>query len=119
MENPEKVPYKLNHSSKQSFPEKFFETVFINNGLIFEKEYHVSTYWLDFCFNKKFYVEIDGEQHYLDKRIVKHDKVRTTRLMELGFKCIERVRWSEFQKMDKNGQREFINILVKKIKNVF
>ena len=61
LENPEKVPYKLNHSSKQSFPEKFFETLFINNGLIFEKEYHVSTYWLDFCFNKTFYVEIDGE----------------------------------------------------------
>lgn len=118
-EHPEKVPYKLNHSSKQSFPEKFFETVFINNGIVFEKEFYVNGYWLDFCFNKTFYVEIDGEQHYLDKRIVKHDKVRTTRLMELGFKCIERVRWSEFQKMDKNEQKEFINILVNKIKNVF
>ena len=116
---PEKVPYKLNHSSKQSFPEKFFETVFINNGIVFEKEFYTNGYWLDFCFNKTFYVEIDGEQHYLDKRIVKHDKVRTARLMELGFKCIERVRWSEFQKLDKDSQKEFINILVTKIKNVF
>lgn len=119
LENPEKVPYKLNHSSKQSFPEKFFETVFINNGIIFEKEFYANGYWLDFCFNKKFYVEIDGEQHYLDKRIVKHDKVRTARLMELGFKCIERVRWSEFKKLDKDRQKEFINTLVNKIKKVF
>ena len=118
-EHPEKVPYKLNHSSKQSFPEKFFETVFINNGIVFEKEFYANGYWLDFCFNKTFYVEIDGEQHYLDKRIVKHDKVRTTRLTELGFKCIERVRWSEFQKLDKDGQKEFINKLVTEIKKCF
>lgn len=116
--NPDKVPYKLNHSSKQSFPEKFFETVFINNGIIFEKEFYANGYWLDFCFNKVFYIEIDGEQHYLDKRIIEHDNVRTTKLMELGFKCIERVRWSEFQKLDKDGQKEFINTLVDKIKKV-
>lgn len=119
LEHPEKVPYKLNHSSKQSFPEKFFETVFINNGIVFEKEFYTNGYWLDFCFNKTFYVEIDGEQHYLDKRIVEHDKIRTTRLTESGFKCIERVRWSEFQKLDKDGQKEFISTLVDKIKRVF
>lgn len=119
LEHPEKVPYKLNHSSKQSFPEKFFETVFINNGISFEKEFYTNGYWLDFCFNKTFYVEIDGEQHYLDKKIVEHDKIRTARLTESGFKCIERVRWSEFQKLDKDSQREYISTLVDKIKRVF
>lgn len=39
--------------------------------------------------------------------------------MEIGFKCIERVRWSEFQKLDKDQQKEFINSLVDKIKKVF
>lgn len=58
-------------------------------------------------------------RHYLDKRIAKHDKVRTARLMELGFKYIERVRWSEFKKLDKDRQKEFINTLVNKIKKVF
>lgn len=58
-------------------------------------------------------------RHYLDKRIAKYDKVRTARLMELGFKCIERVRWSEFKKLDKDRQKEFINTLVNKIKKVF
>lgn len=118
LEHPEKVPYKLNHSSKQSFPEKFFETVFINNGIVFEKEFYANGYWLDFCFNKAFYVEIDGEQHYLDKRIVEHDKIRTMRLAESGFKCIERVRWSEFQKLDKDSQKEYISTLIDKIKKV-
>lgn len=28
LEHPDKVPYKLNHSSKQSYPEKFFENFF-------------------------------------------------------------------------------------------
>ena len=119
LEHPEKVPYKLNHSSKQSFPEKFFETVFINNELVFEKEFYANGYWLDFCFNKTFYVEIDGDQHYLDKRIVEHDKIRTEKLSELGFNCIERVRWSEFQKLDKENQKEYITKLVNKIKTVF
>lgn len=118
LEHPEKVPYKLNHSSKQSFPEKFFETVFINNGISFEKEFYTNGYWLDFCFNKTFYVEIDGEQHYLDKKIVEHDKIRTARLTESGFKCIERVRWSEFQKLDKDSQKEYISTLIDKIKRV-
>ena len=45
------------------------------------------------------------EQHYADKRIVEHDKIRTTKLMESGFKCIERVRWSEFQKLDKTVKK--------------
>jgi len=118
LEHPEKVPYKLNHSSKQSFPEKFFETVFINNGISFEKEFYTNGYWLDFCFNKTFYVEIDGEQHYLDKKIIEHDKIRTARLTESGFKCIERVRWSEFQKLDKDSQKEYISTLIDKIKRV-
>ena len=33
IEHPEKVPFKLNHSSKKSYPEQYFEELFINEGI--------------------------------------------------------------------------------------
>ena len=67
------VPYKRNHSSKISYPEKYFMEVF--KELPVRYNYQVSRYQLDFAIpEKKVYVEIDGEQHYVDKRIVEHDK---------------------------------------------
>lgn len=116
VKNPEKVPYKLNHSSKQSFPEKFFENVLNNNKISFEKEKYACGYWLDFCFDGKYYIEIDGEQHYLDKRIVEHDKIRTENLSKNGFILLQRVRWSNFQKLTKEEKAEYIRQLISKIR---
>ena len=56
-------------------------------------------YFLDLANpKKKLYIEIDGEQHYNDSKVVEHDKVRTKRLEEIGWKCLKRVRWKDFQK---------------------
>lgn len=109
-EHPEKVPYKLNHHSKQSYPERYFEIIFNNDDILkqFEKEFPVGLYSLDFAIpNIKFYVEIDGEQHYLDKRIVEHDKIRTENLEKLGWKGF-RIRWSEYVKLKLEERQSII-----------
>lgn len=65
----------------------------------FIREYRIYLYSLDFASIKnKIDLEIDGEQHYLDKRIVESDKRRNKYLTDRGWKII-RIRWSEYQKM--------------------
>lgn len=93
------VPYKRNHSSKVSYPEQYFMEVFKELPGI-KYNYQVGLYQLDFAWpEKKIYVEIDGEQHYADKKIIEHDKIRTEKLNDLGWTCLKRVRWSDFKKL--------------------
>ena len=102
MEHPEKVPYVLNHHSKgDSYPEQYFKTLFENEQIEYKQNYYQNGYFLDFAWpEQKKYIEIDGEQHYVDPRIVKHDKKRTKKLNDAGWVCIKRIRWSEYQKLD-------------------
>lgn len=112
-EHPEKVPYKLNHHSKQSYPEKYFREVFDNDDLLKSaiSEYRIKLYSLDFAFpDIKFYIEIDGEQHYTDSRIVEHDKKRNLELEKMGWKSI-RIRWSEYNKKSLEEKQEFIKYI--------
>lgn len=107
--------YKLNHSSKVSYPEKYFMEVF--KSLPVKYNYQVGLYQLDFAIpEKKVYVEIDGDQHYTDKRIVVHDIERTQKLKELGWECIERVRWSHYKKLGPEEQKEYCNKLIDLLK---
>ena len=110
IEHPEAVPYKINHHSKQSYPEKYFRDLFDKDEILCKalSEYRVNTYSLDFAFPEyKIDIEIDGEQHYVDKRIIKHDEKRNSILSSLGWKCI-RIRWSEYQKLSLKERQEII-----------
>lgn len=115
-ENPDKVPYKLNHYSKgESYPEKYFREILENTNLIYEKEYCVSSYRLDFAFiDKAINLEIDGEQHYVDKRIVKSNNRRDEYLNKLGWEII-RVRWTSFKKMNNENKEIYITSLLEYI----
>ena len=95
--NPDKIPFKLNHSSKQSYPEQYFEKLFINENIPLKYHKQVGRYELDF-YNEDLmkYVEIDGEQHY-SEYMIQHDKERTLYLENLGWKGI-RIRWAEYKK---------------------
>lgn len=116
-EHPDKVPYILNHHSKgDSYPERYFKHILNLNNIIFEQNYYQSGYFLDFAWPEyKIYFEVDGEQHYVDSRIVEHDKTRTEKLNNIGWRCIERIRWADYQKFTKTEKIEFINELIKKI----
>lgn len=107
-ENPEKVPYRLNHYSKgESYPEKFWREVLTNANINFVQEKNVSIYRLDFAINETLDLEIDGEQHYVDKRILMSNQRRDEELRRLGWKVL-RVRWSEFQKLQDSARSEYV-----------
>ena len=113
--HPELIPYKLHHSSKESYPEKYFRELFEKEtieGIV--QEFPVGRYSLDFAIPSLMIdIEIDGSQHINDKRIIEHDKTRNKYLSDLGWKII-RINWSEWQKMSRQEKIEFIS----KLKNI-
>lgn len=112
-ENPDKVPYLLNHYSKgESYPEEYFDKIFKKNKLKYEKQLRISIYQLDFAFIENgINIEIDGEQHYVDSRIIESNKRKDSFLKDNGWNVI-RIRWSEYQKMNKNDKEKYINDLI-------
>ena len=114
-ENPDKVPYKLNHYSKgQSYPESYFEKWLLNEKISFISEKQISIYSVDFFINN-IALEIDGEQHYVDERIVKSNFYRDEYLLSIGIPTI-RVRWAHYQKLSDDGKKDYLNDLLSKIK---
>lgn len=117
-ENPDKVPYKLNHYSKgPSYPERYWKKVFDKVGLNYKEQYSIHTYQLDFALvNEKIDIEIDGDQHYLDERIIRSDIRRNQYLENLGWKVI-RIKWSDYKKLvDKQDRIDYIDSILKHIR---
>lgn len=110
-ENPDKMPYRLYHSSKESYPEKYFAKLFQKENITVERYLPVSIYELDFCIpDKKIDIEIDGSQHYSDSKIIESDVRRTKFLEEKGWDTI-RIKWSDYQKLDFEGKTKYISEL--------
>ena len=87
-----------------SYAEEYFNKIFLDA----EVQYRVDRYILDYAWkDKKVYIEVDGEQHYTEKGI-EHDKIRTEYLKNIGWTCIKRIRWIEFQKLTLKEKEEFI-----------
>jgi very-short-patch-repair endonuclease len=110
-EHPDKIPFKLNHSSKKSYPEQYFEELFINENIPLKYHKQVGRYELDF-YNEDLmkYVEIDGEQHY-QMHMIKHDNERNEYLKQKGWEGI-RIRWSEYKKMTNKEKENKIKEIV-------
>lgn len=109
MENPDKVPYLLNHSSKESYPEKYFTDIFKNEGIDVIKNFRIGLYELDFSIPiKKIDIEVDGSQHYNDKKIVVSDIKRTKYLESRGWTVI-RIDWAKYQKLSKESKYDYVS----------
>lgn len=114
--NPDKVPYLLNHSSKISYPERYFMFVFKKEKIDLEYHVQISRYQLDFCdLKQKKYIEIDGESHYVDNKTIKIDKERTEFLEKLGWKCF-RIRWKDYKKLNFDERKKKKN-KIKEVEN--
>lgn len=110
-ENPDKVPYKLNHSSKESYPEKYFQELFIKEKIEVDRYFHIGLYELDFCIlDKRIDIEIDGSQHIFDDKIVESD-IRRTKFLEENDWDVIRINWSEYKKMNFGEKSMFIKDL--------
>lgn len=117
-DHPEMVPYKLNHySKKDSYPETYFIELFKKESIDLKHHKDILCYELDFYnLENKIYFEIDGEQHYVDKRIVESDIRRNKALFEEGW-IGARIRWSTYQKLDTIQKHEIVNRLKQFIEN--
>jgi len=108
-ENPDKVPYLLNHYSKgMSYPEKYFEKLFRNEKIELTYHHRIGLYQLDFAdVERKLDIEIDGNQHNFDPRIVKSDIRRTNWLVSRGWK-VYRICWSFWQRKTREEKEEAV-----------
>lgn len=88
-ENPDKVPYKMNHSSKKSYLEILFENALIASNIIgWEYGFQHGIYEYDFAFIKeKIDVEIDGGTHNSEK-VKKIDARRDAFSISKGWQVI-------------------------------
>jgi very-short-patch-repair endonuclease len=111
-ENPDKVPYLMNHYSKSiSYPEQYFIKVFEKEKISLKHHKQINVYQLDFYNDtKKIYLEIDGDQHFLDKRIVASDKRRRKFLYERGWKEL-RLRWSSYKKLSLIERKKIVSTI--------
>lgn len=117
-ENPDMVPYKLNHySNGPSYPERYWKKILDKANIKYVEQYPIHTYLLDFALvEEKIDIEIDGDQHYLDPRIIESDKRRNEYLKNLGWKII-RVRWSDYKKLvDKQDRMDYVNNIINEIR---
>lgn len=109
LDHPDQVPYKLNHKHKETYPERYFKRIL--KGFVCQYRPDGTLYEIDFAnVEKQIAIEIDGEQHYVDKRIVEHDIKRTKILEDLGWKII-RVRWAHYSHLNKYQKIEIIKDL--------
>jgi len=88
-ENPDKVPYVINHSSKKSWPEEVFENALKSFGIkgwIYKHRHGIYEY--DFAFlDLKLDVEVDGGTHKTEK-VKKIDKRRDEFSRQQGWKVL-------------------------------
>lgn len=98
LENPDKVPYRLNHSSKESYAELTFRNLLEKNEISgWTQEYPMSIYQLDFAFvEKKIDVEIDGNTH-LAENVKEIDKKRDLYVKDQGWKVL-RIKASDLKR---------------------
>lgn len=115
-EHPDKVPYLLNHSSVESYPEKYFNNI-LKNKFEYERYLQISIYQLDFAFiNIGIDLEIDGEQHYNNEDIIKSNKKRDLFLIKNGWKVI-RIKWGDFKNLSFDNKEFFVKNLIDCLKN--
>lgn len=88
-EHPDKVPYKLNHSSKMSYPENIFKNALESANITgWVYNYQNGIYSYDFAFPElKIDVEIDGGTHTQEK-VKKIDERRDMFSRENGWTVI-------------------------------
>lgn len=107
LEHPDKIPYKLWHSSEVSYPEKYFKEVFKNENINLKYHLQIGLYELDF-YNEdtKKYVEIDGGTHY-KKNVKEIDKRKDNYLNSLGWLGI-RIKWDEYKKLSYEEKHKIV-----------
>lgn len=116
-ENPDKSPYIVSHKSRgETYPEKYFREWLEKENIPFQQEYRFKLYAFDFLVNERVDLEIDGNQHKNDKRIIEHDIKRDARSKDAGF-VVYRIMWSDYQKLNQGEKEKFLGELKEFLSN--
>lgn len=108
--HPDSMPYKKYHyTNGESYAEKYFREWMEKENIPFIAQQQLYIYTLDFVIGS-IDLEIDGEQHYHDNRIIESDKRRTEYIESQGFKVI-RIRWADYKKLSQEEQHEYLERL--------
>lgn len=76
---------------ESSYPEKYFEIVLTERGIVFDREFRVGRWFIDFALPTKIALEIDGRQHQDAERKLK-DAEKDAYLTSIGW-IIFRINW--------------------------
>lgn len=114
--NPEKVYYRLNHSSHENYAENYFKEILDSNSIKYVQNFYFHGYYLDFAFEDlKIDLEIDGAQHKNDPKIVERDITRNEVIQNSGWKII-RVFWPLWKCLTEEKKKAKVNLLVNALK---
>ena len=106
----------INRQKKnRSYAEQWLKEYIDNNcsDLNYKEDYPIKNYLLDFAWpEKQICIEMDGEQHYIDKKRYRSDKKKDKLLFKLGWKVL-RIRWKECL-LDKEQFKNIIYNFVEK-----
>ena len=107
LNNPDKIPYKVWHSSNISYPEQYFIDLFKKENINLKYHLQVGLYELDF-YNEdtKKYVEIDGSTHY-KKHVKEIDERKDNYLNSLNWTGF-RIKWDEYKKLSYEDKHKLI-----------
>jgi len=106
--HPDKIGWIINHSSKKSYAEKYFENIFEKENIDLKYHKQIGRYELDFYNDiSKKYIEIDGHQHTDTQYMINHDKERDLYLQNLGWIGL-RINWSQYKKMNFEDRHKMI-----------
>lgn len=88
-QHPDKVPYRVNHSSKESYAEKSFRLLLETHNIVgWQQEMQFGRFTLDFAFESlRLDVEIDGSTHELSN-VMSKDKIRDEYMEEKGWQVL-------------------------------
>lgn len=81
----------------RSYAEQWLKEYIDNNctDLNYKEDYPIKNYLLDFAWlEKQICIEMDGEQHFIDKQRFESDRKKDKALLDLGWKVL-RIRWKE------------------------
>jgi very-short-patch-repair endonuclease len=100
--------WKSRSGKSPSYPEKFFMKTLNSNGVHFEREFKVGTFFIDFAIHdKKIALEIDGKQHMEPDR-KERDERKDVYLRQNGW-AVVRIPWKSLNNQSgKDYMREQI-----------
>jgi len=113
--------YYWGKSGELSYPEEYFLKIFsspdfCNNNFL--HNYPFGSYKLDFAWvDSKLDIEVDGDQHYRFNERIESDIKRDKYCEDNGWTVI-RIKWSDFDRLNKEDRIEFINNLNKVVSNI-